>query len=135
MFSKAVAPSMKAVHKRSTLPLNPLIHQLAYCISYAQSLPNLRVTLFTFAHLPWIHFLPFTHNMEFAISSFSQIPHGSALLTVTSPSAPLTTTLYSQGSPSAPCSQMLPSISKTSLTLLPSSPSSKPSHPHTASHS
>ena len=45
-------------------------------------------TLFTFVHLPWIHF---PHNIEVTITCFPQIPHGSTLLTDTSHSVPLTT--------------------------------------------
>ena len=40
-----------------------------------KSLPNLRVTLFTSAHLPWIHFLHFTHNIEFVITRFIRSLH------------------------------------------------------------
>ena len=40
-------------HNSSTEFINP---------SRKLALPNLRVTLFTFKHLPWIHFLHFTHN-------------------------------------------------------------------------
>ena len=54
-----------------------LIH---HNLPHTKSLPNLGV-LFTFSHLPWIHFLHFTHKTEFAITRFPQIPHGSTLLT------------------------------------------------------
>ena len=63
------------------------------CQNGTQNLsPTLRVTLLTLAHLPCFHLPHFTHNTEFAVTRFPQMPHGSILRTVTSPSAPLTNT-------------------------------------------
>ena len=50
------------------------------CFLYVKFHENLGVTLFTLAHLRWIHLLHCTHNTELAFTHNRQTLHGSTLI-------------------------------------------------------
>ena len=116
----------------------PLIHQLASCIFHTQNIsptsgsPSLLLRIFhgsfsrishTILNLLLLTSHKYRMNLPY-LQTIHLLPHLLQLLSS-----------RSRGSPSAPCSRMPPSISRTSLSVPPSFRSSEQSHPRTTSHS